>query len=84
MSGHGYANGNLEYSSIAVKMYLFPDYVSRGPLKSMLIRSIGFVALISPVVCCLKKLGFNSAQILHFEQTSLISSSEYGKFFCLT
>ena len=47
ISGHGYVNGNLEYSSTTVSMYLLSDSVGRGPLKSMLSLSKGDVALIN-------------------------------------
>ena len=45
MLGHGKANGNLEYSSIITSRYLLRDELGRGPLKSILIRSNGFDAL---------------------------------------
>ena len=45
-SGQGKTNGNLEYSSIAFRKYLFLLLEGNGPLKSMLILSNGLVALI--------------------------------------
>jgi len=44
--GQGMENGKREYSSITVNKYLFFDADGKGPLKSMLNRSIGRVALI--------------------------------------
>ncbi len=42
----GIANGKREYSSITVRKYLFLDEDGKGPLKSMLISSIGpFISL---------------------------------------
>ena len=46
MFGQGYANGKLEYSSIIVSMYILQEDEGNVPLKSMLSRSIGWVALI--------------------------------------
>ena len=63
MSAQGNANGNLEYSSIIVKRYLFLDEVAvgNGPLKSRLSLSMGWVALIKHSVSALTKRGFVSA-----------------------
>ena len=47
ISEHGNANGNLEYSSTTVSMYLLSVSVGKGPLKSMLSLSKGDVALIN-------------------------------------
>jgi hypothetical protein len=44
---HGKAKGKREYSSIIVRMYVFFVADGRGPLKSMLRRSIGCVAFMS-------------------------------------
>ena len=46
MFGHGNAKGKREYSSITVSKYVFRDVDLSGPLKSILRRSIGCVALI--------------------------------------
>ena len=43
---HGKAKGNLEYSSITVSINLFWLFVGKGPLKSKLSRSKGWVAFI--------------------------------------
>ena len=45
MLGHGRANGNLEYLSIITSKYLLCNELGRGPLKSILICSNGFDAL---------------------------------------
>ena len=47
MLGHGKTNGNLEYSSIITNKYLLRDELGGGPLKSILIRSNGFDALMA-------------------------------------
>ena len=39
-SGQGIINGKREYSSMTVRKYLFQDTDCRGPLKSMLTRSM--------------------------------------------
>ena len=44
--GHAKANGNLLYSSIIVKIYVFLELDGIGPLKSMFSLSKGCVALI--------------------------------------
>ena len=46
MFGHGNAKGKREYSSTTVSMYALCDDVGSGPLKSILSRSIGWVAFI--------------------------------------
>ena len=46
-SEHGNTNGNLEYSSTMFRKYLFPVLLGKGPLKSILFRSKGWVALMS-------------------------------------
>ena len=46
MSAQANAKGNLEYSSMTVRMYLFRELEGTGPLKSILSRSKGCVALI--------------------------------------
>ena len=43
MFGHGNTNGNLEYSSMIVRKYLFCVADGSGPLKSMFNLSIGCV-----------------------------------------
>ena len=43
--GTGMAKGNLLYSSMIVKVYLLVLTDGKGPLKSILIRSKGCVAL---------------------------------------
>ena len=47
MSGQAKAKGNREYSSITVSKYLLAEREGIGPLKSMLKRSNGCVALMS-------------------------------------
>jgi hypothetical protein len=47
MSGHGMIKGKREYSSTTVRIYLFLDDEGNGPLKSILIRSMGRVDLIN-------------------------------------
>ena len=44
ISEHGMANGNLENSSISVKMYLLFVTNGNGPLKLIFNRSNGYVA----------------------------------------
>ena len=66
------------------KKYLFFDREGRGPLKSMLIRSIGWVAFTNCPNGGLKKFGLISAQVVQSLQVSFTSFSEYGKFFCFT
>ena len=46
-SEHGIAKGNLENSSVTVRKYLFFVTEGSGPLKSILMRSNGCVALIN-------------------------------------
>ena len=45
MFGHGNTNGNLEYSSMIVRKYLFCVADGSGHLKSMFNLSIGCVDL---------------------------------------
>ena len=47
MSLQGKANGKREYSSITINRYLLWVDDGNGPLKSMLILSIGRIALIN-------------------------------------
>ena len=46
VSGHGITNRKREYSSMIVRKYLFREEDGKGPLKSILILSIGRVDLI--------------------------------------
>ena len=46
ISEQGKTNGNLEYSSMIFRKYLFLLFEGNGPLKSMLILSNGWVDLI--------------------------------------
>ena len=46
VSGHGITNGKREYSSMIIRKYLFHEEEGKGPLKSILILSIGQVDLI--------------------------------------
>ena len=50
MLGQGNAKGKREYSSITIKIYLLDVEKGSGPLKSILMRSNGFVALMR--ICC--------------------------------
>ena len=84
MSEQGIAKGNREYSSTIVKMYLFRETDGNGPLKSILNRSIGLVALIRLKSDCLKFCGFYSEQILQLAQVRFTSSVEKGKFLVFT
>lgn len=65
MFGQGIAKGYLEYSSTTMSMYTLPVEDASGPLKSMLRRSKGRVALISVLSDGQYNCGFNSAQTLH-------------------
>ena len=64
--------------------YLLGVLEGTGRLKSMLNRSIGFIAFIN--VPCIRRLnfGFTSAQILQEDTTRLTSVVEYGRFFVRT
>ena len=84
ISEHGIAKGNLEYSSITVKKYLFLVADGTGPLKSMLIRSKGWVAFIIGEVFGLENRGFDSEQVLHDFVIFFISSTDAAMFFVLT
>ena len=81
ISLHGYANGNLEYSSIITKRYRFFELDGSGPLKSTLILSSGWVAFIRVAGGGLWKIGLISEHVLHELHTSLTSAVEKGKFF---
>jgi len=71
----GKAKGNREYSSIIVKKYLFLLADGKGPLNSILNRSIGWVAFIKCVSTGLRNLGFTSVQTLQEEIILRTSSS---------
>ncbi|KRX79167.1 hypothetical protein T02_5160 [Trichinella nativa] len=58
MSGQGNENGNREHSSTTVNIYRLLDVDGSGPLKLILIRSKGAVALISFPESPLKNRGF--------------------------
>ena len=75
-SAVGYANGNLEYSSIIVRRYLLFEFVGSGPLKSILNRSNGWVALINVFLNPMANLGFSSEHILQLLTACFISSTE--------
>ncbi|KRX36017.1 hypothetical protein T05_181 [Trichinella murrelli] len=83
MSGQGNANGNREYSSTTVNMYRLLDVDGSGPLKSILNRSKGAVALISFPESPLKNRGFSSTQTRQELVILWISSIVYGKFLLL-
>ena len=83
-SGHGNAKGNLEYSSMTVRIYLFLDEDGRGPLKSMLNLSNGWVALIRFSVGGLANRGLVSAHEGQFFVIPFTSSTEKGRFLDLT
>ncbi|KRY49105.1 hypothetical protein T03_18164 [Trichinella britovi] len=83
MSGQGNAKGNREYSSTTVNMYRLLDVDGSGPLKSILNRSKGTVALISFPESPLKNRGFSSAQTRQELVILWISSIVYGKFLLL-
>ena len=65
VSGQGTAKGKREYSSTATNRYLFSLSDCRGPLKSTLMRSIGFVAFINVCLSGLKNIGFYSLHVRH-------------------
>ncbi|KRY49124.1 hypothetical protein T03_9077 [Trichinella britovi] len=83
MSRQGNANGNREYSSTTVNMYRLLDVDGSDPLKSILNRSKGAVALISFPESLLKNRGFSSAQTRQELVILWISSIVYGKFLLL-
>ncbi|KRX71404.1 hypothetical protein T06_12083 [Trichinella sp. T6] len=83
MYGQGNANGNREHSSTTVNMYRLLDVDGSGPLKSILNRSKGAVALISFPKSPLKNRGFSSAHSRQELVILWISSIVYGKFLLL-
>ena len=81
-SEHGIAKGNLENSSVTVRKYLFCEADGRGPLKSILMRSNGCVALINRLLLFFAKRGLHSRHILQSPTIVRTSSTDDAMFFC--
>jgi len=82
-SEQGIAKGNLEYSSIMVRIKRFLDFDGKGPLKSRFNLSNGDVAFIN-FPSFLQNRGFNSPHTAQELVTRLMSSKEKGRFLDLT